>query len=745
MVMNKKVLLLVIFGLLVSSSMQSQSLADTCNIDTVISLDAELSDLFEKEGLLQPIDYDELPLFQMFNAELKQLKHEVNKGLISKGNTTVMIDNYYYIGDSSYLYPRDVVYSSARLQSSATLVGIPINASGSLAAVNGKMSKNFSTFSVSFDSKSALKAVGKKFLPSFRQGDSFLDLLKHVVGLSPNESKLLKEELKTLAYQRIIAHPKYNKLKDSLYQKRLSLMAKEDSLLEKSNEKYKAQADSIQMKLEKLKRFEAKYYKLWEEKGKRINQLGELEKRLGTFGKQAKTYSNPDKLRTYLLRRGTNLKHLKFKDKLAILVKGAGLGLVTLDDREYTCKNLSVTGGSIAYESRNFFTTVGYGKQNLSRSLSIFSDRHFANRYAGNNFLFVKAGIGQLNSDYVQVSYLRSSSKNNSVGSRFILPKNNIVIATALRQFLTKNSAVTTDIAISKQDPLPIDIQQVSVKSGKDNMAFSMKTEFKVWKDKVGLNIGYFQVGPNFFSSGNPFLLTNRKGILGELETRLWKDRVKVNGRLNYAVAKVSNAANTVPFRRFDFSGAMKIRIARGHSVSVKYAPSQNFRSLEKGATSSHNYFYLLQSNSVFKLTREKRLVSIASFTNLQSRIDAIDTTFSLDNSYCLMQESFVIGKNVVRVSGMVSSQDYFHSPLSDYLVKAEYQQNLDKLSYNVGASLEERRWDTVQRVGIVTGLRYNLLKSYSVNIQSTLRHSLGFEEPNHIDYLGQVSIVGRF
>ena len=706
-------------------------------------VDSTLLNVLKENGILKDIRLRDIDYLLDFENISDQLTKKARSGLLPKVHTNIMMDNSYYKGDSSFQYPADVVYSSLRLGTKVASFGVPLDLRGTVTAVNGRINKNFSTFSFAFDTKSALKNLGKEIIPSVGAGESILSKLRHGVNMNGLEEKLLLDELKTAAYQKIITNPKYLNLRDSVFLLKKELLTEKDTLLRGVDTTYLKEIDSLQSLLDGFEKLESSYFDLWGTRDNRLQQLSGLKERLLKYKENITNYMNPTKLKDYLLESGKADK-LTFKEKLGVYVKNAGIGLVSINDREFTYRNLSLLGGLVEFEGKRFFSSVGYGKHNLSQNLSFFSDQFFAKGYEGNKFLYAKVGIGKPKSDFVQVSYLKSARRDVNSNLGFLTPRNNAVIAIAMKQVISKKSSIITDFAASKQDILPVDVQGIGVKSGQENLAFSLKTELLLIKDRVKFDLGYFQVGPAFYSAGNPFLLTNRKGIKGAISTTFWKQRIFVKGHMDFAVSKVSKRINTVPLQRFDFAVESKVRLLRNHDIFLRYAPTNNYRGLAQSRSRSQNYMYIAQANSRFNLTDGTKLLSNISLTNLQTSFDNIDTSFTLENSYAMVRETVAFGSTSIIGTGMVASQDFFKNEISDYRVQLEYNQTYKKVSYRLGGLLELRRWDNENKIGLVSGISCRFLKNYSVNIQSTIRRArVGHQKK--VDLVGQLSLLGKF
>lgn len=327
------------------------------------------------------------------------------------------------------------------------------------------------------------------------------------------------------------------------------------------------------------------------------------------------------------------------------------VGNVNLSDSPLSFSSIQANGATFDWNGRMFHVSVGFGKegpQNAPATAFLQS----ANRLGfGRRVAHIKAGVGNESGSFLDVSFAQITAQTPEAfmeGPANLGRKKNDLLGISGRYFLSKQVFLRFDGKVSNSDVLDSRITEdlvrnisESVSKPFENAAIEAMTGYRSKRGASIAEMGYSHIGGQYYTLGNPFLLTNRRDFKMRIKQRLLKQRLSLNveARLNTGL---DSTAGPSP-RRNQYALDVAYRInRRGNRVWLKLQPvSFSQRIGNRLQTTSFN---TVTSGCQFngRMGNTRRWSSLFQVMNYRQETTASDTAFTAGRWYGTIQYSLV-------------------------------------------------------------------------------------------------------
>ena len=449
------------------------------------------------------------------------------------------------------------LYNMAHAYQDFNMEGIPLVAEATGVINNGQFMKEYSSYSVNFDSRTFISALEKRArdlaLNKLATEKSHLPNGQHMnLTDSLNEFESVRSKLTSPSYQTeiTIAQQRLKKIEDSLAQteeKRVKDSAakdskneikakdtlvkvpKQDSLMKTPNGKQDslakkpkvdtAELHSLRQKITLYEKLEKRYEQLYQIKRNynKLTRVDSAEKSLdGKYEKDKSLLSNPDNIKKLLLAN----KMLSPYEKFFMGFQYITIGRSSQEMSEFTLHNFMMTGINIGYKTGDMYAAGGYGNEvavinpYLMTSINV-PTYHRTIEYAS-------AGIGSPKESNLYITAINISDP----GTSYSLAENNWILDVSKKITFGKSFDITGEMAHSYFNYLPnskLDSLAPSNLTNGSDMAFALKAHGIIPVFNTDIKVEYLNTGDNYITLGNQFLLSGTKTYRVMLKQRVSK------------------------------------------------------------------------------------------------------------------------------------------------------------------------------------------------------------------------------
>jgi len=611
-------------------------------------------------------------------------------------------------------------YSDFGMACPLPVKGIPLQVQGNAIFSNGQFQPHLSTVSVQFDPQQYLEGLRKQVEPNMDLSD-FLQDPNALLDLSPLQQDMLDTELAYALYKQIIQHPNW-------VQTRLELQQQVETLRQESLNH--AVLDTLQVKLHQMDQVVQLYRGYWNTRKEIDFEVRKMtQAQIQTKSDQWSAASDPRRVRERLLQN----KELSIRNQFLLRTKALDLGLFNLDDSDLTAQFLTLNGVQYAYDDQTVFGRFAYGSQSLTTRFLPSLNALWLDRYLGRRFLFAQIGFqGKDSEQRTQVSFLKGEDRGNPSDTSYTLPRNNWVLSWSGQMKLAKQTYLQTQIALSDQDlQLGViqDDEDQQLTSDKLSVALDLKYRFEALP--IQLEAGYFYHGPQFYTMGNPFLLTNRQGIHLKTAMQALKDRltVSLDGRMGQSIA-----ASDYGFQDLQLLGTIQYRFKKQHLVSVQILPNVYQQHLEGFGemVRSDQWIYSVQGQ-LFHTIKEAQLISVWSVSNLQNQFviqgNAVADPRTLRQfTYLFWQEMLLFERgHQIQFKAVAGIDDWVdQATVTEALVGLGFGFPWKSWSFNLGGEILDRQVLNTWQYGGYTNLQWD--SAFGLGLQFNMHYRRPFK-----------------
>ncbi|MEZ5059474.1 MAG: hypothetical protein R2879_20775 [Saprospiraceae bacterium] len=259
-----------------------------------------------------------------------------------------------------------------------------------------------------------------------------------------------------------------------------------------------------------------------------------------------------------------------------------------------------------------------------------------------------------------------------------------------------------SEAAISNQDNIPFQEIPDSKKSiNSKNLALSVLTESLFFDSLIRFGIGYYQVGEQFYTAGNPFILTGRKGVMNEISSKLLKGNLTLSCAIKYSFNSPEFNSLNLAFRDLQIIGEARAKIGKKLIVSAKVMPNNSVRFIgnSESLKGANNVFFFLLNH--FHQGKIVDVQSTMTISNLNNRIENIDTSFSFNKTFLTWQENLVISESSSVSATIFSLINSSNIKFEDLESKVEYIWNNKKTRLGIGSILRSKENENKLMAGV--------------------------------------------
>lgn len=216
-----------------------------------------------------------------------------------------------------------------------------------------------------------------------------------------------------------------------------------------------------------------------------------------------------------------------------------------------TYNGLTFLGGGIEVDYKMLRFGIFTGSLNQARPGDNGNAQNQPTTYR-RTALGVKLGIGRSN-NYFDLIFFKASDDTNSIplsGSRFLIPKENIVIGTNLKLTPFKRLTLTSEMAASayNENARISEIHHEKLDPYKSLFTVRYNTALRLAANaRATINLGkattsfsYQQVQPDYYTLGSSYMINNFSSYGWDINTQLFKNRVFFNGMMGYQTDNIT-------------------------------------------------------------------------------------------------------------------------------------------------------------------------------------------------------------
>jgi hypothetical protein len=421
-------------------------------------------------------------------------------------------------------------------------------------------------------------------------------------------------------------------------------------------------------------------------------------------------------------------------------------GYRSMNFSPFTYNGLTFLGGGIEVDYKILRFGVFTGTLNQARPLDNVSAQSQPISYR-RSALGVKLGIGRSN-NFFDLIFFKASDDTNSIplsSTRFLIPKENIVIGTNLKLTPFKRLTLTSEIAASayNENARVSEINHEKLDPYKNLFTVRYNTVLRLAANaRATINLGkattslsYQQVQPDYYTLGSTYMINNFSSYGWDLNTQLFKNRIFFNGMLGYQTDNITKRqiyTNQV----VSYMANVMARVSNTLNVSTNYngyrmnqtdgtlkvTDSLKLDQMMHNLTIAPSYTLMLKENSHsvninYTLSRSDNLNPLREdFSDYKSN------ALGLNYSYFIKQSGLTMMGNF---NYQASSSSYY-SLVSNTMGAGIGKKFLKEgnLNVNLNANLSNNNINKLIKNTIIN-LQMNALYTYKKNHNANIRIAL--------------------
>jgi hypothetical protein len=464
------------------------------------------------------------------------------------------------------------MYNLVHAYQDFSVAGIPLVGEATGVTDNGQFMKQYSSYSINFDSRTFLAALEKRaqgamlnkvatersHLPAGQHMNlddsmkAFEDTRAKLTSTSYQaeieackqrlqkiEDSISKSEEKTTMKDIKKDTSKIEKgIKDSIKKDEKANSDKHDTLNKPTKQDSNAKAskiekDSVQknikrdttelhnlrQKIATYEKLEKRYEQLFQIKKNynRLSQADSASKSLDNkYEKDKNALDNPDNLKKVLMEN----KMLSPYEKFLMGFQYITIGKSTQEMSEFTLHNFMMTGINVGYKTGDVYAAGGYGTEQAVIDPYLMTGINVPTYHR--TIEYASAGIGSPKESNLYVTAINISDP----GSISSLAENNWILDISKKFIIMKNCDLTAEIAHSYFNYVPnskLDSLVPSVSSNSSDMSYAIKAHGIIPVINTDVEADYLNTGDNYVTLGNQFLMNGTKTYRAVLKQKLSK------------------------------------------------------------------------------------------------------------------------------------------------------------------------------------------------------------------------------
>ncbi|MCG8331787.1 MAG: hypothetical protein MI974_29140 [Chitinophagales bacterium] len=676
-------------------------------IDNVLVEDnPELWRFINKSGLkgvtnINHLDLNE-DLIELANSADKKIERSNKSKFLN--STALTYESIYMMQDTLSSYPGNVFINNVIGSNRIEIANVPVVFAGRLSMDDKGFNSRLSYLMFNIDQSNWLGGIQMDFKSEYSL-EKMLDKNVNTLQLTDKALEMLRNEYKFRVYQKIINSEQYTALKASL----------QDSSFSAQN---KLDLDSLEA-YRHTQTIDSLYIVYLQSRNNFSNEeRQELQIKSEQHTQQLQKLSNPRQLKQ-LYRQ--EKEELSIADRFMLLTNNFDIGLFSPVYSELTIRHIALSGIRYEWANQSFYGGAGYGKQFTNGNLlSNLYQRE--NKWPDKKFYIARAGIGNEMESHLGITSIRVTEDSDTT-----FTKQNQVFSIDGSLNISKQWKATTELALSKYTDLgqPVDNSLDNGNFKKENSAFQTKVAYSTPNSMFSIGTGYFYHGANFVTLGNPFLLTNREGILVNFLGKL----NRITASLDYKLGQQINAQAIGGINNQDWQllGHVSYATKKNHTFSLTIAPN-TFSQSGTGDfnTSNSTTLYTFQSTLLHNIKKERLLVSTLNITNYRSNLTVFDTVSHQEQAYLFIHELLQLSNgNSWQFSIMLGGGiDEGQFDREQAMIQTSYQFNRSKSNTQIGMEILKDNFHDDWLSGINGQWQYAIHPKVNVGLTFTYRKS---------------------
>ncbi len=685
----------LLFLMAINTLLAQRYSEDSLEYHSIVSLqDSSLIHTLQSHGLLDNIDFREI-LPGSLSSILQQVQEEQSKLSLYHTQTQLRWNNYYTDFDSLMDATIDPFQSQMQLRQSFRLGALPLLFRSNLIYRDQQIDTRLSNFAIHFDTDTYLHNRKRDLLQQFTLKNILQQKtqeFKEVPSLDKEASQYLSNEIQFRLYHKILSDPAYHTIKDSL-EAQVAVLG-QDTLADM--DPVNARLDSLRLVIDQFNEAYKHYNEAWEKKTRYPSDVYKMiaaqEER---YLSQLNALNDPRHLKSVVAERTDN-----WKEKLALWTRHFDIGLFQLQGSAFTTQRLSLTGIRYGWQGKSYFGEAAYGTQSFNANFFPSLAGDLFDRFKGRKMLQLSAGIGDGEADHFKVSFLRATQGQQN--KSFIYAKQNTVVSLSGTRRVSQDFELNAELAFGHHDLVNSNLEGTNRSITSDQSALEITLNYQP-RSKLDLGLGYFYIGPNFISLGNPFLLTNRQGLLLEAKTTFFEVlKIDLNSKLGRSIQPIDQFATGLS--DLQLTGGVNWRFSKNSSLDIRIAPN-TFQQTGTGHFNISSNAMLYQAQAIFNspLKSGDLLLSIAGYSNFRSTLNYFDTTAVDQSHYIFCEESYLLTNGQsINASATLGVQD---GAINETFTQVDYQLGLKRWNIGLGGQLLQDRFDGLWRYGLTGNL----------------------------------------
>lgn len=666
--------------------------------------------LIDKDSVIHALteaDFIDKSLFTK-DTFIQKLEHMLKHSISIKKpqpSFTLGWDGYYFSGSSTFdsVFQKDkALFSSLSISSDVNVLGIPVQLFGQATLHGLTIDKQLSDFSISFDQNALLKKLKEKHRPSIHlnnfSGTGQIDNLSRY--MNPDERKALINEVKHRLYKAALDHPEYLKKKAALKHK-----------LDSTQHSFKGAIglDSLQQQYKLFNQIEKGYLDSWNYKCVYNDHfLKAACSKLKALEQFNENWSDPKNWMTDSLLQG-----MSAIDKFLIYTRNLDIGQFSVAGSDFTLFQMPLQGIHAEHEGKNWFSEIAQGRQRFQQGFAPSYGRLLFSPSPNKTFSYIKAGVGDLNRDYLYVALLRSSVSKRHADSLSLLQASNLVWELGGKINLNQYIGLEIESALAEVITAANEGNSRS-STAIDQAAFKANLVFSSPKKGTRLGLGYFYTGPSFISYGNPFLFNNWRGLNADARLSLLKKKLLLNGSLKYGRV-IDEAVQGGKYYELQFFGQITARFTANSTLALSFLPNlfkqSNYETQNLGGSQNIYQALYTQASSLGK--KGDQLVTSLSLSNYRFNYQLLDTLDTDAGLYASCQEA-IVWSNGNTLTGSINFSKRLNW-FEDWLGQIEFSRQFQQWNARGGIQalqqfgFQDQQWGVSAGIQAKTKMKINL------------------------------------
>ncbi len=673
----------------------------------------------------------------LFNKDKKKLQADTSHST-KKKNDTIAHNKKVHIKvfdltkggiDQTTLYTQGInlntgvngFYTLTHAYQSFDALGIPLKAQGTGVMDNGQFQRNYSSFSIDFDAQTYMERLKKKALDEIMNKEA-----KERAGLG-KPSMNLSDSLKQFENVREkLVSPDYQ----NDVQKATALEKKEEDSLAKNPNMDTADLHKQKQVIAGFEQLEKRYNQLFAIKRNYNKLIGKDSTSLkdtairndeARLEKEKGSLYNPQGLEKTLFANN----ELSGYEKALMGLKKFSIGLCNPEISEFTLHNFMMKGVDMQYKIGDVSLSAGYGKEQAVIDPYLMTGINVPTY--NRTVEFMRAGLGSEQTSNFFATALRISDP----GSINTLSETNWIIDISKKIVCSKNLDFEGEVAKSyfqylpnRSDSNPIPLTS----SNTSTLAYALRGHGVIPGLNTSIKVEYANIGGDFITLGNPFLLSGSQMYTGEITQPIGsKFKLGIGGaHINQNLLNSTGSSQKDNWVNF----MVAYKPTKKISMELKYSPRQLQQ--QEGTVVANNVTTNINQLS-FTSNINTDLFNRSQYTNVfignfQYTMpgNSLFLTQNMNLNYYMVNEVMSLNGSSTLTLSATESRNGWTGSLSQFISQGLYNKAMGKsFTFSLGPQWVEQPGVIANSAGLISSIGKGFGKWGRLSIQLNCRNDM--------------------